>query len=269
MPKKTYKKPEISKKQLEQELMEANEALWIANKQLEAEKRSETELISNLSHDLRASMSALLGAVELLKCRPKLDDERYLGLINLMERRLQLQKSMVDDLFFLTKISGADSALKKQELECGAFLEEYFYSLTAVPKYESCSLSLDLPEGFCCTVNIDAEAIFRVLDNLFSNALKYSKPGVKIILEAKKNDNEVLISVCDSGDGIADEDIPRIFERTFRASKARTPGEGGSGLGLTIAREIVKRHGGDIWCESKLGEGSMFTFSLPIEKTEK
>lgn len=266
MPKKTYKKPEISKKQLEQELMEANEALWNANRQLAEEKRAEAELISNLSHDLRASMSALLGAVELLKSRPKLDDGKYAELINLLERRLKLQKAMVDDLFFLTKISGAQSVLKKQRVECSAFLEEYFYSLTAVPEYEGCNLSLKLPNDLCCTVNIDAEAIFRVLDNLFSNARKYSPPGVSITLEANMNGDKVMISVCDNGDGIAEEDIPRIFERTFRASRARTPGEGGSGLGLTIASEIVKRHGGEILCESKLGEGSRFTFSLPIEK---
>jgi len=264
--KKIYEKPEISKKQLEQELMEANEALWKANQQLAAEKRAEAELISNLSHDLRASMSALSGAVELLKCRPKLEDERYFDLIDLMERRLKLQKAMVDDLFFLTKISGTESALKKQKVECGAFLEEYFYSQAAVTKYESCKLSLNIPEDFCCTVNIDTEAIFRVLDNLFSNALKYSQSGVEIILESNKRGNEVLISVCDNGDGIADEDIPRIFERTFRASRARTPGDGGSGLGLAIANEIIKQHGGEILCESKLGEGSRFTFTLPIVK---
>ncbi len=266
MSKKVYKKPEISKKQLEQELMEANEALWKANQQLAAEKRAEAELISNLSHDLRASMSALSGAVELLKCRPKLDDEKYSDLINLMERRLKLQKSMVDDLFFLSKISGSASALKKQKLECGAFLEEYFYSAIAVTECGSCRLSLDIPEGFYCIVNIDAEAVFRVLDNLFSNAIKYSQPGVRILLEARKRGGEVLISVCDDGDGIAEEDIPRIFERTFRAARARTPGEGGSGLGLAIAKEIVEQHGGQIWCESRLGEGSRFTFTLPEDE---
>lgn len=246
--------------------MEVNEALWNANRQLEAEKRAEDELISNLSHDLRASMSALSGAVELLKCRPELDDEKYLSLISLMERRLKTQKAIVDDLFFLTKISSAEPMLKKQKLDCRAFLEEYFYSTTAVPEYEDCQLSLDIPDDFHCTVDIDAEAIIRVLDNLFSNAVKYSQPGVKILLAAKKRDDEVVISVCDNGDGIAKEDLPRIFERTFRASKARTPSEGGSGLGLAIAKEIVKQHGGEIWCESKLGEGSRFTFSLPVEK---
>lgn len=245
--------------------MEVNEALWKANQQLEAEKRAEDELISNLSHDLRASMSALSGAVELLKCRPELDDEKYLSLINLMERRLKTQKSMVDDLFFLTKLSGAGSALKKQRLECGAFLEEYFYSTIAAPEYEGCRLKLDIPDDFHCIVDVDAEAIIRVLDNLFSNAVKYSQPGVEIHLEAKKLGDEVLISVRDNGDGIAEEDLPRIFERTFRASKARTPSEGGSGLGLAIAKEIVKQHGGEIWCESRLGEGSRFTFSLPTE----
>lgn len=266
MAKKVYKKPEISKKQLEQELMEVNEALWKANQQLAAEKRAEDELISNLSHDLRASMSALLGAVELLKCRPEIEDESYFNLINLMERRLKLQKSMVDDLFFLTKLSGSESMLKKQKLECRALLEEYFYSTAAVPEYEACKLSLDIPEDMHCIVNVDAEAMFRVLDNLFSNAVKYSQLGVEILLEAKKQGNEVWVSVCDNGDGIAQEDLPRIFERTFRASKARTPNEGGSGLGLAIVKEIVKQHGGEIWCESRLGEGSRFTFTLPAEE---
>lgn len=264
MPKKNYNKPEASKKQLEQELLEVSEALWDANVRLAAEEKARTELLSNLSHDLRASMTALSSAVELLKSGHKIEKEQYDELLNLMERRINMQKAILDDLFLLTKLDCKSLSLKKEYVNCGLFLEEYYYSCVADPKYKECKLRIMVPEQFPYIVEIDAQAINRVLDNLFTNAFKYSGQNVRICLGAKKEGNEVWVYVEDNGEGISGEDMPFIFDRSFRASQSRTPDEGGSGLGLAIAKGIIEQHGGKIWCESALGCGSCFTFSLPI-----
>jgi signal transduction histidine kinase len=264
MAKKTYKKPEISKKQLEKELMEVNEALWQANQKLEAEEKARTELLANLSHDLRATMSALVSSVELLKSRPTLEQEEYEKILNLMENRLKTQKSLLEDLFLLAKLESKSQILRKQPIECRMILEEYFYSCMADPKYKECQLKLLVPEHFPYKVEVDVQMIVRVLGNLFSNALKYSQSDVEISLGAMQHGKEVWIFVQDNGRGIVAEDLPFIFDRTFRTSRARSPKEGGSGLGLAIAKEIVKEHGGEIWCTSIVNEGSCFTFSLPL-----
>jgi signal transduction histidine kinase len=267
--KKTYKKPEISKKQLEQELMEASVALWQANQRLEAEEKSRTEMLANLSHDLRSSMTAIANAVELLKNGQEMEAAQYQELICLIERRMDMQRSMVDNLFFLAKLESTPSFLQKEPVACGPFLEEYFYSCTVDPKYAACDLQLEVPEDFPYEVEMDAPSIIRVLDNLFANAQKYAGSGAQIRLGAEKKEQEVWISVADNGPGIPQEDLPFLFDRTFRGSRSRTPGDGGSGLGLAIAREITAQHGGRIWCESNREKGSCFTFSLPVlqEKT--
>ena len=234
MPKKSYNKPEVSKKQLEQELLEVSEALWNANVRLAAEEKARTELLSNLSHDLRASMSALMSAVELLKSGHKIEKEQYDELLNLIERRINMQKAILDDLFLLTKLDCKSLSLKKEFVNCGLFLEEYYYSCVADPKYKECKLCIMVPEQFPYMVEIDTQAINRVLDNLFANAYKYSGQDVRICLGAKKEDEDVWVYVEDNGDGISEEDLPFIFERSFRASQSRTPAEGGSALTVEV-----------------------------------
>ena len=258
MQKRRYNKPEVSKKQLEQEL-------FCANLRLAAEEKARTELLANLSHDLRSSMTALASSVELLKSGRKLEKKQYEDILNLMERRINMQKAILDDLFLLTKLDSKSLSLKKQYVECGLFLEEYYYSCAADPKYMQCELCNKVPENFAYYIEIDANAMNRVLDNLFSNALKYSKGSARIVFGAEKMDKEVWIYVEDNGEGISEEDMPFIFDRSFRASRVRTPDDGGCGLGLAIAKGIIEQHGGKIWCKSVPGCGSCFTFSLPIQ----
>ncbi|HST04344.1 MAG TPA: sensor histidine kinase, partial [Chloroflexia bacterium] len=103
------------------------------------------------------------------------------------------------------------------------------------------------------------------LVNLLHNAIKFTNPGGSVRLEAQQEGEEVRISVRDTGAGIPATDLPRIFERFYKVDKARAAGgEGGTGLGLAIARHVVQAHGGRIWAESVLGQGSTFAFTLPV-----
>jgi signal transduction histidine kinase len=111
-------------------------------------------------------------------------------------------------------------------------------------------------------VAADPSRIARVVQNLLANALKYSAPGTPVAIRAWRVDGEVILAVSDRGAGIPPEDLPRVFERFYRGSQARSVG--GLGLGLYISRLIVEAHGGRIWCESKMGEGSTFALALPL-----
>ena len=186
-----------------------------------------------------------------------------------MDRRLHTLQSILNDIFLLTLLESPSTKLETEPVEMGIFLEDYFYSCMADPKYHKRRLKLEVPDYFPYTAEIEAEKMIRVLDNLFTNALRYSGEGAEIALGAKfiegeKEEGKIRIYVRDTGEGIHKEDAEHIFERSYRASRSRTPEhEGsGSGLGLAIAKGIVERHGGAIWCESEVGKGSCFTFSL-------
>lgn len=273
MAKKKYTKPEISKEQLEFALYEANLSLQKANETLREEEEARNTLLSNLSHDLRSPVMALVSAVAYLRSGAFSDAPEYHQTLDLMERRLKTFQTMIDDLFLLTKVECPTIPLAMEEIDMGFFLEEFFYSCQADLKYADRHLKLELPDPFPYLVRLDAEKFIRVLDNLFTNALQYSEAGAAITLGAAyipdtEERGTVEITVRDTGIGIAPEHIPLIFNRSFRVSASRTPGQGGSGLGLAIVKGIVERHGGEIRCESAPGKGSQFAITLPAKPAQ-
>jgi len=124
-------------------------------------------------------------------------------------------------------------------------------------------ITLDLPERLP-RVNIDATRIRQVLDNLISNAVKYSEAFTEVTLVVRRSGQELLVSVTDQGIGIPEKDLPRVFERMFRSRPGLLPGEGGAGLGLSICKGLIEAHGGRIWIKSEEGKGTSCSFTLPI-----
>jgi len=113
-------------------------------------------------------------------------------------------------------------------------------------------------------MNADEDIIEQVLVNLISNALKYTPEGGSVMIRTEETPGAVVITVRDSGIGISDEDLPYIFERFYRADKSRSRATGGSGIGLAIVKFLVEAHGGTVTVESKPGEGSEFTVTIPV-----
>ena len=266
MEKKKYTKPKtITREELERALLEANEELSRANEKLNRQSRERTELFHNLSHDLRAPMTALVSTVGLLREKKNMGEEEYLELLDLMDRRLKNLSAIMDEIFLLGQMENPELQLKLERIDASVLLEEFYYSCEADIKYAERKLKLSLPEELHCVIQVDPQKIVRVLDNLFTNALRYSQKEDEITLEAKEAEKGILrIAVRDTGMGISPEDIPHIFERSYRADRSRTPGDGGHGLGLAIAKSIVERHDGRIWCESELNKGSSFYLELPV-----
>ena len=265
MEKKRYTKPQtISREDLEKALLVANEELSKANEKLNQQERERQELFRNLSHDLRAPMTALVSTIGLLREKMDMDEEEYQELLDLMSRRLKNLSSMVDEIFLLGRMENPEQRLQLETIDAAAMLEEFFFSCAADVKYSERSLDLQLADDFSCMIRVDPDKMIRVLDNLFTNALRYSKKGDEIVLSASVEDKKLRICVRDTGLGILPEDMPHIFERSYRADRSRTPGDGGHGLGLAIAKSIVEKHGGTIWATSVPNVGSSFFLEIPM-----
>lgn len=277
MSKKKYVEPQLSRKQLENELRIINAKLWLANEKLKEEERIKTEFFANVSHDLRAPLMALSGSLEYL-LSDDVSIEEQNEILHLMSRRMNALKQMVEDMFLLSKVDNRDMLLKTEPINMAMFLEEYFFSCKADPAYDERELCLKLSEGADREIMIDPNMMLRVMDNLFTNARKYSERFSRITLFAEivsegahlkelgdERNTFFCIGVEDEGVGISEQNLPHIFERTFRVDKSRNPEDGSSGLGLAITKGIVERHGGTIRCESKVGEGTRFIVLLPIE----
>lgn len=261
-----FVKPELSVEDLSVALYHTNKKLDKANKELLQSKKELTEIYVNISHDLRSPITAIRNSLEYLLLMDVPDVEEVQKMMKLMYGRVNYLEQMINDTFLLSAISSSSKVLHFESINIGIFLEDFYFGCEADIKYVDRRLSLEVPDCFPYMTLIDYRMIYRVLDNLFSNALKYSTKNASIILSAELiEENNILITVTDTGIGIAKEHLSMIFDRTYMVSRARTPGEfNGCGLGLSIAKAIVESHNGNIWCESKLGEGSSFKFTLPV-----
>lgn len=230
--------------------------------ELEASRR---EFVANVSHELRTPLTTIKSYAEALDDGAIEDPElggRFVGVIqNETERMIRL----VTDLLHLSRLDSKEAPLRKQPTVIMDVLDEVAdrFSFQMQQKYMNVAVIVDqeVPE-----VPLDRDQIDQLLDNLVSNALKYSHEGGSVTLSATLMGDKVAVSVEDTGIGIPKKDIDRIFERFYRVEKGRSRSMGGTGLGLSIAREIVKAHGGEIELESELGRGTRVTFTLPIEQ---
>jgi len=266
-PKKAeFVKPELTVEELSIALYYANQKLNQTNNELIQMQKEQAEVYANISHDLRSPITAIKNSMEYLLTLDTLDSEDFLPTISLMHHRVDYLEQLINDLFLLSSIDSSQKDLQFETVKIGIFLEDFFFTCEADRKYANRCLCLNVPEDLPYMVSIDCKMLIRVLDNLFSNALKYSSDESSITLTAVPKDNStILISVADTGFGIAIEYLAKIFDRTYMVSSARTPGQfSGCGLGLAIAKSVIENHGGNIWCESQLGKGSIFKFTLPV-----
>ena len=272
MPSKKYVSPEIKKNTIEdlsKQLLKANAELYKLQEEREV-------MFANISHDLRAPMTAIRSAIDLALSEKKPSLEELRSIIELIDRRSKTLESLVNDMYYLYSVNNVPKSFEFEEIEAIPFFEEYFFDLQTDSRFDGFNTILDIEPGIDCIINIDVQKIIRVLDNLFSNAIKYSKksndkntldkPVIK--LSVRRNTEELKISVIDNGPGIPEKDLPYIFMRTYTVSDARTPENiiTGSGLGLAIVKAIIEKHNGTIECHSTPNKETIFTISLPIKK---
>ena len=269
MKKNTFEQPQIESEAIEtlsSRLLTTTTRLLQANFELQKIQEERSEMLANISHDLRAPITAIRSAVDYLISGQNLSPEDYQSSLQLIHRRTKTLENLIQDMYYLFCVEDTSKDLDFEEVNAAAFLEEYFYDAIVDTRYDNHNMHLDIEEGLDYTVEIDIQKIVRVLDNLFTNAAKYSAEGTDITLKAENDAARgcLRISVTDNGAGIPADAVKQIFNRTYTVSSARTPNSStGSGLGLSIVKAIVERHDGTVSCESEEGKGSCFSFSLP------
>ncbi|RUS48817.1 cell wall metabolism sensor histidine kinase WalK [Cohnella sp. AR92] len=232
----------------------------------ESEKLEQTrrEFVANVSHELRTPLTTIKSYAEALDDgameEPPLA-ERFVGVIRSeTERMIRL----VTDLLHLSRFDSRQSQLRRQMTDLAEMTEDVVDRFSLQLRQKAITVRVQVDPGLQ-KAWIDRDGIDQVLDNLMSNAIKYTLDGGSILLSARIIDPRHLsIAVKDTGIGIPKKDLAHIFDRFYRVDKARSRSMGGTGLGLSIAREIVRAHGGSVGIESELGAGTTVTVTLPL-----
>jgi signal transduction histidine kinase len=220
------------------------------------------EFLRTVSHDLRNPLFAISMSTEYLMDANALDDAQR-EKIGIIRRSAQNLSSMVTDILDASKIKAGKMEYDRMPISAADLLSDPAALFDLAAKRQGILFSLDLPAK-TVILNVDKGMIHRVLSNLLSNALKFSRQGGSITLGLGAEEERMqILYVADTGVGVAEEHLPKIFERFYQVSRPGEPTRIGTGLGLSIAKTIIEGHGGRIWVESRRGEGTTFRFTLP------
>lgn len=226
--------------------------------ELENSEQIKNDFISSVSHELRTPLTAIKGWSETLEGGYEPETFRKgMKVITGETRRLE---RMVEDLLDFSRIQSGRFTLQMTAIDLIAELEDALLLYVDKAKKENILLSYNEPE-FMCAVIGDKNRLRQVFVNIIDNALKYTEAGGSIEIVAEKNDSAVIVSVSDTGAGIAPEDLPKVKQKFYKANKTKH----GSGIGLAVADEIITRHGGVLDVTSELGKGTTVTIMLPLK----
>lgn len=218
------------------------------------------DLIANISHELRSPLASLKALVETLREGALEDRPAALRFLERAENEVDMMGQMVQELLELARIESGQVPLQLLPTPASEILLPPAERLRPLAERAGLTLVVSLPPHLPALL-VDPERIRQVISNLLHNAIKFTPAGGKVTMAAVAGVGEVVLSVTDTGVGIPAEDLPRIFERFYKADRARSGG--GTGLGLAIAKHLVLAHGGRIWAESVEGKGSTFYVALP------
>ncbi|UCC94424.1 MAG: PAS domain-containing protein [Candidatus Omnitrophota bacterium] len=222
--------------------------------------------VSNVSHELRTPLIAVDKSLTLLldKTAGPLSSEQE-QFLSIASRNLKRLSILINDLLDISKLEAGKMELHYQSVSIKKVINEAVESFTNWAETKSIKLTKRIQDGIP-EMNIDPNKIIQVLNNLIGNALKFTPDNGEITIEANTAKGAVQISVKDTGSGIPQGDIPKIFDKFYQTAERAPTDISGTGLGLSIAKEIVDLHGGDIWVESNKSEGATFIFTLPLKK---
>ncbi|MEK5521084.1 cell wall metabolism sensor histidine kinase WalK [Heyndrickxia sp. FSL W8-0423] len=225
------------------------------------------EFVSNVSHELRTPLTTMRSYLEALADGAWEDKEIAPRFLTVTQNETERMIRLVNDLLKLSKMDSRDYQLNKEWVN----IIEYFHHVIdrfEMAKEQNVTFKRKLPNADLF-VEVDLDKLTQVLDNIISNALKYSPEGGQITFRARELNEMIELSISDQGMGIPKDNLKKIFERFYRVDKARTRKMGGSGLGLAIAKEMVEAHGGEIWARSEEGKGTTIYLTLPYDRSQE
>lgn len=220
-----------------------------------------TDLIAWISHDLQTPLASMRAVLEALSDGMVEEPDTIKRYLNTAQRDVRSLSTLIDDLFQMAQLDTGGIPLEKEDSSLADLISDTLESFSELASRQGVALE-GSAESNVDPVLMDTQRIGRVLNNLIGNALRHTTAGGQVEVRARRAGADVEVTVHDSGEGIRAEDIPNIFESFYRGEKSRSRATGGAGLGLAIARGIVRAHGGKIQVESQPGD-TRFVFSLP------
>jgi two-component system, OmpR family, phosphate regulon sensor histidine kinase PhoR len=226
------------------------------------------DFVANVSHELRTPLSILRGYIETLLDSPKTPREELSRILRVMDRHSKRLESLVEDLLTLARLESGNLDLQLGTVDLSNFFREMIRDWEKKLTSKHLNMIVDVPPELS-PIRVDRTRLQEALYNLLDNAVKYSRDDGQIRLSARQRDGEIELTVSDDGIGIGKEDLPRIFERFYRADKARSPDKvRGTGLGLAIVKHIAQLHGGRVEADSELGKGTTIRVLIPMRNDE-
>jgi len=230
-------------------------------------RRLKAEFAANISHELRTPLNLIIGFSEMMILSPQSYDNQplppaYRGDVQSIYRNAKHLSQLIDDVLDLSQIEAARMGLVKEPISLAQIIEEATTTVAQLFKSKHLSLNVQVPAGLP-TIDVDRTRVRQVLINLLNNAARFTDQG-GVTVSAEQKDEEIVVAVADTGIGIPAEDLNKVFEEFRQLDGSIRRRAGGSGLGLAISRRLVELHGGRIWVQSQVGQGTTFYFALPF-----
>jgi two-component system phosphate regulon sensor histidine kinase PhoR len=231
-------------------------------------ERMKSEFISNISHELRTPLQSIMGFTKLMLQGKVPDPETQKEFLTIMDNQNEHLYSLIESLLDMAHIESGGFEIRKAPMSIRDLIQDVVHEFYSLANGKNVVITEDitaaLPE-----IEADWKRLRQVMVNLLGNAIKFSKDGGKITVKAEVKDNEVLVQVTDNGIGISEEVMKHLFERFYQGDGSMTRSVGGSGLGLSISKQIIEAHGGRVWAESKPGKETTVFFTIPRNSEEK
>lgn len=229
-------------------------------------KSARDQFISNIAHELKSPLNVIHMSAETLLTNTGNTAEDIVQTTNVINDEVERLTSLIANLLDITMMEAGNLVPERQRVKVADFLQDTFDSVARGKTANDVQVEIQLANNLS-TIDVDKNLVRVALNNLLTNAIKYNKPGGKVTLTAEETDNQLVITISDTGIGIAERDLEHIFEKFYRSDDDKVRNKSGHGLGLALAKEIIELHGGKLSLQSVLGEGSTFTITLKKTST--
>jgi signal transduction histidine kinase len=247
--------------------MKQQQELMEKTREIEAASEAKSEFLAHMSHELRTPLNVIIGFSELMLdgVPGKINKKQRQCLDDVLSSSMHLL-DLINDVLDLSKVESGKVKLSQIDIAMADVLEGLKRTMTPILSPRKQSLVIKVERGLP-PVHADKGKIRQVILNLLSNAIRFTPDGGRLKIEAIRKDHSCQVSVVDNGIGIKKEDQEKLFEPFSQLDNPLTGEKGGTGLGLALTKQIIEKHGGQIWVESEYGKGSRFIFTLPLAAT--
>ena len=256
--------------ELEERVKERTQEFEKAKAIAESASKAKSEFLANMSHELRTPLNSIIGFSEVMEDQlyGSLNEKQQLYTGNILTSARHLL-NLINDILDLAKVEAGRFTLELEQVAIREMLKSTIIMIKEEAMRHSLKLDLEIAPEAEIVIEADERKLKQIMFNLLSNAVKFTRKGGLISVAVKKINENIEISVKDTGIGIKPEDIQKLFKEFTQLESVYTKKYGGTGLGLALSKKLIELHGGKIWVESEYGRGSKFTFTVPVSKIKK